>query len=238
MSEFGPPPRLGVVVVDDQSLVRAGFCSILQREEDLEVVGEAADGVQALEVVERTRPDVVLMDVRMPRMDGIAATRLLSVRHPGTRVLILTTYDLDEYLLDAIRAGASGFLLKDIRAEQLPGAVRAVVQGEVLLSAGPTRRLAETFIPQTSGPSPRIAALPVREREVLEHVARGLSNAEIAVSLHLGATTVKTYVSRLLTRFDLRDRVGLVITAYEEGLVRADGPAAPPSSGRIGTTPL
>ena len=237
MSGSETPPRLRVVVVDDQSLVRAGFCSILQREQDLEVVGEAADGVQAVEVVERTHPDVVLMDVRMPRMDGIAATRVLCARHPATRVLILTTYDLDEYLLDAIRAGASGFLLKDIRAEQLPGSVRAVVQGEVLLSAGPTRRLAETFIPQVTGPSPRLSALPVREREVLEHIARGLSNAEIAASLHLGATTVKTYVSRLLTRFDLRDRVGLVITAYEEGLVRAEGPTARPSSGRTGSTP-
>ena len=211
--------RLRVLVVDDQSLVRGGFCSILQREDDLEVVGEAADGVEAVEAVERLRPDVVLMDVRMPRMDGIAATRLLTARHPRTRVVILTTYDLDEYLLDAIRAGASGFLLKDIPAEQLPGAVRAAADGAVLLSAGPTRRLAETYIPPSTAPSARVAALPPREREVLEEVARGRSNAEIAAHLHLGETTVKTYVSRLLTRFDVRDRVGLVIVAYEEGLV-------------------
>ena len=223
MSDPATRPRLRVVVADDQSLVRAGFCSILQREDDLEVVGEAADGVQAVEVVQRTEPDVILMDVRMPRMDGIAATRLLTARRPDTRVLILTTYDLDEYLLDAIRAGASGFLLKDIQAEQLPGAVRAVADGGMLLSPGPTKRLAETFIPPSATPSVRVTTLPAREREVLAQVALGRSNAEIAASLQLGETTIKTYVSRLLTRFAVRDRVGLVIAAYEEGLVRADG---------------
>jgi len=215
----GPTAPLRVLIVDDQALVRAGFASILQREDDVDVVGEAADGVQALEAVARTRPDVVLMDVRMPRMDGIAATRLLRSRHPAVKVVVLTTYDLDEYLLDALRAGASGFLLKDVRAEQLPGAVRAAASGDVLLSGGPTRRLAQTFIASPRQPSARIAGLPAREREVLGAVAQGLSNAEIAASLHLGETTVKTYVSRLLNRFGTRDRVGLVIAAYEEGLV-------------------
>ena len=219
MTAPGPTAPLRVLIVDDQALVRAGFASILQREDDVDVVGEAADGVQALEAVARTRPDVVLMDVRMPRMDGIAATRLLRSRHPAVKVVVLTTYDLDEYLLDALRAGASGFLLKDVRAEQLPGAVRAAASGDVLLSGGPTRRLAQTFIASPRQPSARIAGLPAREREVLGAVAQGLSNAEIAASLHLGETTVKTYVSRLLSRFGTRDRVGLVIAAYEEGLV-------------------
>ena len=219
MTAPGPTAPLRVLIVDDQALVRAGFASILQREDDVDVVGEAADGVQALEAVARTRPDVVLMDVRMPRMDGIAATRLLRSRHPAVKVVVLTTYDLDEYLLDALRAGASGFLLKDVRAEQLPGAVRAAASGDVLLSGGPTRRLAQTFIASPRQPSARIAGLPAREREVLGAVAQGLSNAQIAAALHLGETTVKTYVSRLLSRFGTRDRVGLVIAAYEEGLV-------------------
>jgi DNA-binding NarL/FixJ family response regulator len=214
-----PAARLRVLVVDDQALVRAGFSSILQREDDIEVVGEAADGVEALELVARTRPDVVLMDVRMPRMDGIAATRQLRTRHPAVRVVVLTTYDLDEYLLEALRAGASGFLLKDVRAEQLPGAVRAAASGDVLLSGEPTRRLAETFIRSAREPSAQVAELPAREREVLGLVAAGLSNAEIAAALYLGETTVKTYVSRLLSRFAVRDRVGLVIVAYEQGVV-------------------
>jgi DNA-binding NarL/FixJ family response regulator len=219
VTEAEPSPRLRVLVVDDQALVRAGFASILQREDDLEVVGEAADGVEALEAVARTRPDVVLMDVRMPRMDGIAATRQLRIRHPAVRVVVLTTYDLDEYLLEALRAGASGFLLKDVRAEQLPGAVRAAASGDVLLSGEPTRRLAETFIRSSREPSVRVTGLPARELEVLRLVAAGLSNAEIAAALYLGETTVKTYVSRLLARFGVRDRVGLVIVAYEEGVV-------------------
>ncbi len=214
-----PTARLRVLVVDDQALVRAGFTSILQREDDIEVVGEAADGVEALEAVARTRPDVVLMDVRMPRMDGIAATRQLRARHPAVRVVVLTTYDLDEYLLEALRAGASGFLLKDVRAEQLPGAVRAAASGDILLSGEPTRRLAETFIPSSREPSARVNGLPARELEVLRLVAGGLSNAQIAAALYLGETTVKTYVSRLLARFGVRDRVGLVIVAYEEGVV-------------------
>jgi DNA-binding NarL/FixJ family response regulator len=209
-----------VVIADDQGLVRAGFRSILEREPDLEVVGEAADGVLALELLDTTPADVVLMDVRMPRLDGIQATRLLRRRHPDTRVVVLTTYDLDEYLLEALRAGASGFLLKDLRAELLPGAVRAAVAGDVLLSGEPTRRLAETFVVRAPQPSPVVAALSPREREVLELVAAGASNGEIAARLHLGETTVKTYVSRLLAKLDRRDRVGLVIAAYENGVVR------------------
>jgi DNA-binding NarL/FixJ family response regulator len=214
-----PTARLRVLVVDDQALVRAGFTSILQREDDIEVVGEAADGVEALEAVASTRPDVVLMDVRMPRMDGLAATRQLRARHPTVRIVVLTTYDLDEYLLEALRAGASGFLLKDVRAEQLPGAVRAAASGDILLSGEPTRRLAETFIRSSRKPSARVTELPARELDVLRLVAEGLSNAQIAAALFLGETTVKTYVSRLLARFGVRDRVGLVIVAYEEGVV-------------------
>jgi len=213
------PARLRVLVVDDQALVRAGFSSILQREADLEVVGEAADGVEALEAVGRTNPDVVLMDVRMPRMDGIAATRQLRARHPAVRVVVLTTYDLDEYLLEALRAGACGFLLKDVRAEHLPGAVRAAASGDVLISGAPTRRLAETFIRSSREPSVRVRELPARELEVLRLVAAGLSNAQIAAALFLGEATVKTYISRLLARLGVRDRVGLVIVAYEEGVV-------------------
>ena len=210
-----------VLVVDDQGLVRAGFRSILEREPDLEVVGEAADGVEALDLLSRTEVDVVLMDVRMPRLDGIATTRLVVQRHPEVKVVVLTTYDLDEYLLEALRAGASGFLLKDVRAEQLPGAVRAAAGGDVLLSGGPTRRLAEAFIPARPQPSEAVARLSPREREVLERVAAGASNLEIAAQMHLGETTVKTYVSRLLVKLGRRDRVGLVIEAYEQGLVPA-----------------
>jgi DNA-binding NarL/FixJ family response regulator len=208
-----------VLLVDDQALVRTGFRMILEREPDLLVVGEAADGLEALELAEREQPDVVLMDVRMPRLDGIEATRRLLRRHPELKVVVLTTYDLDEYLVEALRAGASGFLLKDVQAEQLPGAVRAVLAGDVLVSGGPTRRLVEALVPQRSQPSPRMAALTSREREVLRLVADGRSNAEIAEALFLGETTVKTHVSRLLAKIGVRDRVGLVIAAYEEGVV-------------------
>ena len=208
-----------VLIVDDQGLVRAGFRSILEREPDIDVVGEAADGVEALDLLARTPVDVVLMDIRMPRLDGIATTRLLRQRHPDTKVVVLTTYDLDEYLLEALRAGASGFLLKDVRAEQLPGAVRSAVAGDVLLSGEPTRRLAQTFIPAPAGPSVLAGELSGREREVLELVAEGCTNSEIAARLHLGETTVKTYVSRLLVKLARRDRVGLVIAAYENGVV-------------------
>jgi len=210
-----------VVVVDDQPLVRAGFSKILEREPDIDIVGEAADGVEALEVVGRLRPDVVLMDVRMPRLDGLAATEGLRSTVPEARVVVLTTYDLDEYVLRALRAGACGFLLKDVPAELVPGAVRAAASGDTLISGGPTRRLVEAFLPVGRRPSARLGALSERERDVLTRIAAGLSNGEIAAELHLGETTVKTYVGRLLGKLNARDRVALVITAYEEGLVGA-----------------
>lgn len=210
---------LRVVVVDDQPLVRAGFSKILERERDISIVGEAADGVQALEVVARLRPDVVLMDVRMPRLDGLAATESLRTTVPEARIVVLTTYDLDEYVLRALRAGACGFLLKDVPAEVVPGAVRAAASGDTLISGGPTRRLVEAFLPVGRRQSPRLGALSDRERDVLTLIAAGRSNREIAAELHLGETTVKTYVGRLLGKLDARDRVALVITAYEEGLV-------------------
>lgn len=210
---------LRVVVVDDQPLVRAGFSKILEREWDISIVGEAADGVQALEVVARLRPDVVLMDVRMPRLDGLAATESLRTTVPEARIVVLTTYDLDEYVLRALRAGACGFLLKDVPAEVVPGAVRAAASGDTLISGGPTRRLVEAFLPVGRRQSPRLGALSDRERDVLTLIAAGRSNREIAAELHLGETTVKTYVGRLLGKLDARDRVALVITAYEEGLV-------------------
>lgn len=209
---------LQVVVVDDQPLVRAGFSKILEREPDIEIVGEAVDGLEALEVVARLRPDVVLMDVRMPRLDGLAATERMRSTVPDTRVVILTTYDLDEYVLRALRAGACGFLLKDVPAEAVPAAVRAAASGDVLISGGPTRRLVEAFLPADRRQSARMSALPQREREVLTLIASGRSNSEIADALHLGETTVKTYVGRLLAKLGARDRVALVIAAYEEGL--------------------
>lgn len=212
---------LRVVVVDDQPLVRAGFSKILEREPDIDIVGEAADGVEALEVVGRLRPDVVLMDVRMPRLDGLVATERLRSTVPEARVVVLTTYDLDEYVLRALRAGACGFLLKDVPAELVPGAVRAAASGDTLISGGPTRRLVEAFLPVGHRPSARLGALSERERDVLTRIAAGLSNGEIAAELHLGETTVKTYVGRLLGKLNARDRVALVITAYEEGLVGA-----------------
>ena len=210
-----------MVVVDDQPLVRAGFSKILEREPDIDIVGEAADGVEALEVVTRLRPDVVLMDIRMPRLDGLAATERLRTTVPEARVVVLTTYDLDEYVLRALRAGACGFLLKDVPAELVPGAVRAAASGDTLISGGPTRRLVEAFLPVGRERSARLRALPERERQVLVLIAAGRSNGEIAAELHLGETTVKTYVGRLLTKLHARDRVALVITAYEEGLVGA-----------------
>jgi DNA-binding NarL/FixJ family response regulator len=207
-----------VLLVDDQALVRTGFRMILEREPDLEVVGEAADGLEALELAAREHPDVVLMDVRMPRLDGIEATRQLVRAHAELKVVVLTTYDLDEYLVEALRAGASGFLLKDVQAEQLPGAVRAVVAGDVLVSGAPTRRLVAALVPRRAAPSARLALLTARERDVLQQVAMGRSNVEIAEALFLGETTVKTHVSRLLAKLGVRDRVGLVIAAYEEGV--------------------
>ena len=210
---------LRVVVVDDQALVRSGFTLILERA-GVEVVGEAADGLEALQVVGETDPDVVLMDVRMPRLDGIEATRRLTTLRPDLRVVLLTTFDLDEYVYAGVAAGASGFLLKDVTPADLVHAVRAAARGDTMLAPTLTRRLLERF---ASGPvpgviPPELTALPGRELEVLRLVADGLSNAEIGASLHLSEATVKTYVSRLLTRLDLRDRVQLAVLAYRTGL--------------------
>ena len=218
------PARIRVLIADDQALLRAGFRLIVDSERDLEVAGEAADGLQAVELGRSLRPDVVLMDVRMPHLDGIEATRrLLEGGGGSTRVLILTTFDLDEYVFDALRAGASGFLLKDAPADQLIAAIRVVASGEALLAPSVTRRLIEEFARRTvrpSDPAPALGDLTPREIEVLTLLARGRSNAEIAESLFLGNTTVKTHVGRILMKLDLRDRVQAVVLAYESGLVQ------------------
>jgi DNA-binding NarL/FixJ family response regulator len=217
-----------VVLVDDQTLVRTGFRLMLDETGDIEVVGEATDGAQALAVVSRTRPDVVLMDVRMPGLDGIEATRRIrSGPHPA-RVIILTTFDLDEYVLAGLRAGASGFLLKDALAADLISAVRVVAAGEAVAAPSVTRRLIAHYL-GTAMPAPaagrRLAVLTVREREVLTLVTRGLANAEIAAALTLSESTVKTHLGRVLAKLDLRDRVQAVILGYECGL------AAPETGG-------
>ena len=214
---------LRACIVDDQELVRTGFAMILGSEDDIDVVGQASNGREAVELCHRYRPDVVLMDVRMPEMDGIEATRLITAADDLTaKVLILTTFDLDEYVYDAIRAGASGFLLKDTPVDDLVRAVRVVAAGEALLAPSVTRRLIEEFASETTAfvEAPGLADLTEREREVLAQMARGLSNQEIAAELFLGETTVKTHVSRVLTKLDVRDRVQAVIVAYESGIVR------------------
>jgi DNA-binding NarL/FixJ family response regulator len=209
-----------VLLVDDQELVRAGFRLILENA-GIEVAGEAGDGLEALEVAQRCRPDVVLMDIRMPRLDGIEATSRLVASDPTVKVLALTTFDLDEYVYAAIRAGASGFLLKDVKPSDLVHAVEVVARGDALLAPAVTRRLLDRFArAPVPGELPSdLAALPARELEVLREVATGASNTEIAGRLFLSEATVKTYVSRLLGRFDLRDRVQLAVLAYESGLV-------------------
>ncbi|HET9501472.1 MAG TPA: response regulator transcription factor [Marmoricola sp.] len=211
-----------VLIADDQVLVRDGFRAIIEREPDLDVVGEAGDGVEAVEVVDRLRPDVVLMDIRMPRVDGLQATRLLMARRQPPRILVLTTFDRNDWVYDALRAGASGFLLKDVRAGQLTEAIRTVAAGEVLLAPAITRRFIEDHLDRHGMPAadPRVAGLSTRETEVLRYIARGLSNEEIAKALFLGVSTVKTHVNRLLTKLDLRDRTQAAVFAYENGLVR------------------
>jgi len=216
-----------VLVVDDEALLRTAFSSLIDAEDDLDVVGEAADGHQAVELAARLRPDVVVMDVRMPVMDGIEATRQITGDQGGPRVLILTTFDLDEYVFDALRAGASGFALKSRPLEELLGAIRTVAAGEALLAPSVTRRLIAHFAHHAPAPSrtpPGLAELTEREREVLALVARGLSNAELAGTLHVSLPTVKTHVSRILTKLGARDRIQLVVLAYESGLVAAAGP--------------
>jgi DNA-binding NarL/FixJ family response regulator len=220
-----------VFVVDDQALVRAGFRMILEAEPDLVVSGEAADGEEAVARISADLPDVVLMDVRMPGVDGIEATRrlLLEPAHAGVRVIMLTTFDMDEYVYDALRAGASGFVLKDVPPEQLVDGIRAVHTGSSLLSPAITRRMIEARADRTlAGPPPRVLeSLTPREREILGLLGRGLSNAEIAESLVVSETTVKTHVGRVLMKLGLRDRVQAVIFAYESGVVTlGNNPAA------------
>jgi len=207
-----------VLVVDDQTLVRSGLRLVLQGREGIEVVGEAADGEEALRAVRRLRPDVVLMDVRMPAMDGIEATRRVLAENSGCRVIVLTTFDIDEYVYGAIAAGASGFLLKDVTGDQLAASIKLVNTGEALLAPTITRRLIERFATPIM-PSGALASLTSRETDVLKDLARGFSNAEVAADLHLSEATVKTHVARLLAKLGVRDRVQAVIAAYESGLV-------------------
>ncbi|RKN43004.1 response regulator [Streptomyces hoynatensis] len=220
MSAPGPGQPVRVVIADDQEVVRAGFAALLGTQPDLTVVGTAADGAEAVELCRGQRPDVVLMDVRMPRLDGIEATRLLTSGPRPPRVLMLTTFDLDEHVYDALVAGASGFLVKDVTAERLFDAVRVVAAGEALLAPSVTRRLIGEFARLRPRPaSPALGALTVREREVLRLVAEGLSNGEIAARLSVSEETVKTHVSRVLRKLGLRDRAQAVVAAYESGLV-------------------
>lgn len=220
-SEVTIPDLITVVVADDQRLVRAGFRVILNAEPDISVVGEAADGVEAIALTRRLAPAVVLLDIRMPNLDGLAAARTI-LTETSSRVLMLTTFDSDEYVYAALRAGASGFLLKDVPSEHLVTAVRSVARGDALIDPAITRRLIAQFVhaarPADELPTP-LATLTARERDVLRQVARGLSNAEIAEHLVIEENTVKTHVARMLTKLDLRDRVQAVVLAYETGFV-------------------
>ncbi|TMD15817.1 MAG: response regulator transcription factor [Chloroflexi bacterium] len=212
-----------VLIVDDQALVRAGFRMILEAQPDIEVAGEAGDGLKAIEEVRRLRPDVVLMDVRMPGLDGIEATRRLTAAGAQSKVVILTTYDLDEYVFDALAAGATGFLLKHVPPEELVHGVRVAAAGDALLAPSITRRLVEEFARQRApvrAAGTELKTLTEREREVLRLLGRGLSNPEIAAELKVGEATVKTHVAHVLDKLDLRDRVQAVIFAYEVGLIK------------------
>ena len=218
-----PVPSVRVVVADDHEVVRAGFAALLDTQPDFTVLGTAADGAEAVQISRELRPDVVLMDVRMPGTDGIEATRQLTGATGGPRVIILTTFDLDEYVYDGLCAGASGFLLKDVTAERLFDAVRVVAAGEALLAPTVTRRLISEFArlrPAALAPAAAVAQLTARETEVLRLLAEGLSNAEIARRLVITEETVKTHVSRVLHKLALRDRAQAVVMAYESGLVR------------------
>ena len=214
-----------VLIVDDQALVRAGFKMILESEPEIEIVGEAEDGMQAVDAAQELKPDVILMDIRMPNLDGLEATRRILEGVAAARILMLTTFDLDEYVYEALRAGASGFMLKDTPPEQLVAAIHVVASGDALLSPAITKRVIEEFIrrpPSTiaTTPSPKVADLTARELEVLGFMARGLSNAEIAKDLFVSETTVKTHVARILMKLGLRDRVQAVVFAYETGIVQ------------------
>jgi DNA-binding NarL/FixJ family response regulator len=222
---------ISVLLADDQPLLRRGFRMILEAEDGVTVAGEAGDGAEAVELAGRVRPDVVLMDIRMPGTDGIEATRRITAAEPGVRVLVLTTFDLDEYAFGALQAGASGFLLKDVRPHELVAAVRTVASGDAVVSPRVTRRLLEEYARQLpvadagadadrADRYPQLASLTEREREVLAVVAQGLSNTEIAASLFVSETTVKSHVGRILAKLGLRDRVQIVVLAYESGLVR------------------
>ena len=226
-----------MLVVDDQALVRAGFGMIIDAEPDLEVVGEAANGREAIDAVRRLAPDIVLMDVRMPLMDGIEATRQLMNGESSAKVVMMTTFDMDEYVYGALQAGASGFLLKDVPPEQLVAGIRAVASGDALLAPSITRRLIEEFVrrptQQVLQRPATVGRLTEREREVLQLMAQGLSNAEIAQTFVLSETTVKTHVARVLNKLGLRDRVQAVVFAYETALVQP-GQQAPGSAEQAG----
>jgi DNA-binding NarL/FixJ family response regulator len=217
-----------VLIADDEKLMRSGLRAILAAEPDIEVAGEAGDGLEAIASAERLRPDVVLMDVRMPNLDGLAATERLVARAEGVRVVMLTTFDLDEYVYAALRAGASGFVLKDAPADQLLTAIRVVVEGEALLAPSITRRLIAEYArrPRAAGRPDQLSELTERELEVMRLMAGGLSNAEIAEHLIVGEATIKTHVSRILAKLGLRDRTQAVVLAYESGLVQPGNPAA------------
>jgi DNA-binding NarL/FixJ family response regulator len=218
-----------VLLADDERLVRAGFRMILKAEAGLEVIGEAADGLEAVKAVEELRPDVVLMDIRMPKLDGLEATRrILAHPEPRPRVVVLTTFDLDAYVYEALRAGASGFLLKDAPEDQLVAAIRIAADGGAMFSPAVTRRLIEEFARRVSPePPPGLAELTPREREVLRLLARGLSNQEIAAELVVSEHTAKTHVAHILSKLGLRDRIQAVVLAYETGLVRPGDTESP-----------
>lgn len=212
-----------VLICDDQEMMRVGLRMVVESQPDLTVVGEAADGLQAIDAAARHRPDVILLDVRMPRLDGVTAAGRIRAAQPATRILMITTFDLDEYAFAALRGGADGFLVKDVPAAEMLVAIRGVLRGDPMVSPSVTRRLLDRYVTADAGPlaDPRLERLTEREREVLGLIARGLSNAEIADRLHLGETTVKTHVRRILGKLEVRDRIGAVVLAYESGLSRA-----------------